>query len=130
MPLWLASCHNRSDVKIESLRSITPSLLPPFAGLSNSASAIKPLGLVELGCGVKLPNSSCPLSILPLPFLSRAKNASSEFIAVHAIGSAKPLELRSKLVPCCGSVKSNPLPEMSMRMGLELQTHMHHILLQ
>jgi hypothetical protein len=35
-----------------------PSPLPPFSGLSNSAKARKPLGVCELGCGVKLPNSS------------------------------------------------------------------------
>lgn len=47
--------------------SIIPSPLPPFSGLSNSASARYPCGAAEGACAVKLPKSSLPLSMRPLP---------------------------------------------------------------
>jgi hypothetical protein len=75
---------------IASLAFILPSPLPRLTGLSNSARARNPLGLAEGGCGVKLPNSSRPLSIVPLPFLSRARKASSEPRAVQPRCSALP----------------------------------------
>jgi len=40
--------------------------------------AMKPLSEAETGCGVLLPKSSVPLSICPLLFLSKTRNASSE----------------------------------------------------
>src|ERR1043165_1039502 len=99
---------------------MTPSPLPPFSGLSYSASARKPLRPTPrggCGCGEKLPKSSAPLSIDPLPLRSSASHASSEAIAVHAVFSATVSSLTSKLTPPCGSVKENPLPETSIRIG-------------
>ena len=72
--------------KTASRLSITPSPLPPLAGRSKTASARKPLGSSPAGgagCGVKLPNNSCPLSIAPLPLRSKASHASSAPAAVQ-----------------------------------------------
>src|SRR6266404_1161850 len=101
--------------------SIMPSPLPPFAGLSNSASAAKPFRLFDRGCGVKLPNSSRPLSTVPFPFLCSTRKASSEPAAVQSSRSVVPLVLMSKLTPRTASVRLNPLPSTSMRMGLSQQ---------
>jgi len=61
---------------------------------------------------------SRPLSITPLLFLSRAKNASSDSAAVHDRRSLTPSSLRSKLTPCLASVSLKPLPDTSTKTGL------------
>src|SRR5437660_12805793 len=121
MPLWFVSCHNRSCENIASRLSMTPSPLPPFSGLSYSASARNPFGVEDGGCGVKLPNNSAPLSMVPLLFLSSTRKASSEPPAVQASLSLAPFELRSKLTPPAASVKTKPLPATSIRIGLPAQ---------
>lgn len=100
-----------------SLLLISPSLLPPLSCLSYSASARKPLGFQEADCGVKLPNSSFPFSIVPLPLRSNASHESSEYAVVHETPSGIPLLLRSKRTPPGLPVKRMPLPAMSIRMG-------------
>src|SRR5215217_8028237 len=98
-----------------------PSPFPPFCGLSCSARARKPLRKTPgggAGWGLKLPNNSPPLSIVPFPFRSSTRNASSDPDAVHAVVSPTPSLSRSKLTPEAGSVRSNPLPVTSMRIGL------------
>src|SRR5437870_3353111 len=101
--------------------SVIPSPLPPFSGLSNSASAAKPFRLFDRGCGVKLPNNSRPLSTVPFPLRSSTRKASSEPAAVQARRSAVPLLLMSKLTPRAASVRLNSLPRISMSIGLSQQ---------
>jgi hypothetical protein len=90
MPLWLVSCQRRSDENIASALPILPLSFPPLAGLSYSAKAKNPFFSEEGGCGVTEPNSSAPLSIVPFPFLSRTKKASSEPAEVQEICSWIP----------------------------------------
>src|SRR6266404_9744586 len=121
MPLWLVSCQRRNEEKMASRRSIIPSPLPPFAGLSYSARARKPFLISPLGgggCGAALPNNSVALSIVPLPFLSSTSHASSVFVAVHAVRIIVPLP-SSKLTPLTASVRSKPLPWTSIRIGVQ-----------
>jgi hypothetical protein len=120
MPLWLTSCHKRRDAKIKSRLVILPSLFPPFAVLSYSASARNPFFSCPSGgegCGVKFPNSSVPLSIEPLPLRSKANHASSELVEVHAKRRGVPLPTRSKTTPFSELVRLNPLPFTSTRIG-------------
>ena len=70
-----------------SRRSTTPSLLPPCSGSSQTPRAVKPLRSVRDGWGVKFPNSSRPLSTVPLPLRSSTRKTSSEPGAVQAIFS-------------------------------------------
>jgi hypothetical protein len=115
------SCHNLSEANMASCLSITSSPFPPFGDLSNSARAIKPLGLTfggGAGCGVKFPNNSAPLSIVPLPLRSSARKASSDPDAVHDKCSAVPLLSRSKSTPPGTLVRLNPSPKMSTRTGV------------
>src|SRR5438477_9862620 len=125
MPLWFVSCHSRRLKKIASRRSITPSPLPPFSGLSYSASARNPLRPTPEGggggCAVKLPNSSVPLSITPLPLRSSASQASSEFTDVHETRSLRPSPLRSNITPPAASVRLKPSPLMSTSTGIPFQ---------
>src|SRR2546423_2175333 len=129
-PLWSVTCHSRKEEKMLSPLLIIPSPLPPRSGLSYSASAMNPLRSMPAGgsgCGVKLPNNSWPLSTTPLPLRSKASQASSEPVAVHDNFSLKPSLLRSKFTPPAPSVRSIPLPRMSITMGLvglaHLQVH-------
>src|SRR5205085_8911822 len=127
MPLWFVSCQRRNEAKIPSRGPIQPSPLPPFTGLSYSANARKPFGVAEGGCGVKLPNNSVPLSIVPLPLRSKASQASSESAAVHAHLSDVPSLSRSNATPLEPSVRSKPLPAISSRIGLPLQIYLQVI---
>ena len=111
-------CHKRSLEKSASRLSITPSPFPPSLGESSSARARKPFGCPDGSWDVKLPNSSLPLSIVPFPFRSNARNASSDLGAVQAVRSVVPSLLRSNSTPPLGSVRSNPLPSISIRTGL------------
>ena len=81
-----------------------PSPFPPFSGLSYTARARKPFGSLEGGCSVTLPKSSAPLSILPFPFLSRARKAFVEPGAVQLTGDRTPgvqtLVLHAPCVVC------------------------------
>src|SRR5215207_249730 len=99
---------------------MTPSPLPPFCALSYSARARKPLREMPVagsGCGVKLPNSSLPLSIVPLPLRSSTRNASSEASDVHASCSFSPSLSKSKLTPPSVSVSRKPFPRTSISIG-------------
>src|SRR5215216_31982 len=99
---------------------INPSLFPPFTLLSYSASARKPFAsspVGGVGCGVKLPNNSRPLSTVPLPLRSKANHASSDPEAVHDQALGMPLPSKSKLTPPFLSVRLNPLPIISTRIG-------------
>src|SRR5258705_12116753 len=116
-PLWLIFCHSRRFWKIASFLLITPSLLPPFSALSNSASAKNPFFLCTFGCGVRSPNNSWPLSIVPLPLRSSANQASSVLPAVHDNRSRVPLPFRSKRTPWLTAVIANPSPLTSIRIG-------------
>src|SRR5262249_15754272 len=121
MPLWFLSCHRRSLEKTESLLSIRLSPFPPFAGLSNSASARNPFFNFPaggIGCGVTLPNNSAPLSILPLPLRSNASQASTDPGAVHENRLLTPKLDKSNSTPPDASVKLNPLPAISIRIGV------------
>jgi hypothetical protein len=75
---------------MESDDVINPSPFPPLTALSNSARAKKPFFSLDAGCGVKLPKSSEPLSIVPLPFRSNASQAWSDPDLVHEILSLTP----------------------------------------
>src|SRR6185369_463055 len=121
IPLWLASCHKRNDEKITSLLSIVRSPLPPFTGSSKSASAKKPLGLGDAGCGVAFPNSSLPPSIVPFPLRSKASQESSEPALVQESLSLIPSLFRSKLTPPAAPVRLNPSPFTSITMGVAPQ---------
>src|SRR5262245_46382020 len=105
-----------------SLESIRPSPFPPFAGLSNSARARKPFLATPciVGCGLRLPNNSIPLSMIPLPLRSKASQASSEPADVQARRSATPLASKSKLTPPAALVRSNPLPNTSNKIGVSV----------
>src|SRR5690242_12036711 len=85
IPLWFVSCQSLRLEKIASRLSITPSPLPPFSGLSNSASARNPLGSDDGTCGLKLPNNSVPLSIVPLLLRSSTSQAFVEPGAVQEV---------------------------------------------
>src|SRR2546425_4606706 len=116
------SCHRRNLEKMASRLSMIPSPLPPYSGLSYWANARNPFLSVPgggLGCGVKLPNISVPLSILPLPVRSRTSHASPDPGDDHANLSAEPSPSRSKFTPSARLVKSNPLPATSIRIGEE-----------
>jgi hypothetical protein len=54
---------------------------------------------------------------VPLPFLSSASHASSEFAAVQDNRSGVPSELRSKETPAPLAVKLKPLPATSTTIG-------------
>src|SRR5205085_9241924 len=97
--------------------SITPSLFPPFACLSYSASARKPFGSDDNGCGVTVPNNSVASSIKPLPLRSSTSQASSESSVVQEIRLLRPLATISKSTPLRPLVKLMPLPCTSMTMG-------------
>src|SRR5258705_10816410 len=126
MPLWFVSCHRRSDEKIASRWSTTSSPFPPFSVLSYSVRARKPFFSSPAGgpgCGVKLPKSSCPLSIVPLPLRSKVSQASSEPEAVQERPSGVPSLFMSNSTPAVRSVKLNPLPNTSMTIGEEFPSH-------
>src|SRR5882724_57071 len=121
IPLWFVSCHKRSEPNTESLVVICPSLSPPFSVLSYSARARKPFFSSPAGgsgCGVKLPNTSAPLSMTPLPFRSSVSQASSLPAAVQDRCSAVPSTLRSKFTPPALSVNEKPSPFTSISTGL------------
>lgn len=71
--------------------------------------------LPESQCG--LPNSSAPLLITPSPSRSRTSQASSLPAVVHDSLSGVLSPLKSKDTPPALSVRSNPSPETSTRMG-------------
>src|SRR2546423_1468220 len=96
---------------------MNPSSLPPFVGLSYSARARKPFVSEVADCGVKLPNNSVPLSIVPLPFRSSTSQASSELALVQDRCSSFRSLLRSKLTPPVASVKSKLWPPTLIRIG-------------
>src|SRR5260370_32445341 len=112
------SGHRRRMEKMVSSLPITPSPLPPFSGLSNSARARNPFLLGAGGCCVKSPNNSTPLSIMPLPLRSSASQASSELAAVQPNLSLVPFPFRSKSTPPTVPVIAKPSPLTSIRMGL------------
>jgi hypothetical protein len=129
IPLWFRSCHSRRFENTASLLSMSPSPLPPFSGLSYSARARNPFHFWPwggFGCGVKLPNSSVPLSMMPFAFRSRASHASSEPKAVQETRSAFPSLSRSKFTPPDASVRLKPFPEMSMVIGVGSSIQAHH----
>src|SRR5437762_31863 len=109
---------------------MTLSPLPPFTGLSYLASARKPFGVEVGGCGVKLPNNSTPLSIIPFPLRSRTSQASSAAAVVQPRLSLVPSELRSKPTPFAALVSEKPSPLTSIIIGLSPPppvslTHLH-----
>src|SRR6266481_9452532 len=106
-----------------SFWSITPSPLPPFAGLSYSARARNPFGVAEGGCGVTSPNNSRPFSINPLPSRSSASHASSAPDKVQARLSAAPSPSRSKFTPSAAFVNEKPSPKTSTIIGLTAGSH-------
>src|SRR5260370_13021500 len=121
MLLGFVFAESRSEEKRVSRLSITRSLLPPLSGLSYSASARKPFLNSPgggAGWGVKLPNNSPPLSIMPLPLRSRASHASSAAAAVHDKFSLTPSLSRSNRTPPLASVRSNPFPKTSSKIGV------------
>jgi hypothetical protein len=77
----------------------------------------KPLGFGEACCGVKLPNSSDPLSTRPFPFRSRTRNAFVDPIAVHATCTGVPSAKISNTTPFAASVSKKPDPSMSTIIG-------------
>src|SRR6266404_5402734 len=80
------SCHRRNLAKIASQLSMIPSPLPPYSGLSYWANARNPFLSISGGgggCGVKLPKSSVPLSIVLFPLPSTSIR----------IGEEQPVEL-------------------------------------
>ena len=80
MPSWLRSRHRRRLAYWLSLALTMPSALPPLAILSRSANASKPLvAVVPSLLRVASPNSSRPLSMVPLPLRSSTRKASSGF---------------------------------------------------
>src|SRR5919106_3799571 len=100
---------------------MTPSPLPALDGLSYSARVWKPLVRCPAGgadCGVAFPNSSAPLSIVPLPLRSSTRNASSDPAAVHAVASGLPSASKSKLTPLVASVRLKPFPSKSINTGV------------
>src|ERR1035438_8808054 len=105
--------------------SITPSPLPPFSGRSKTASALYPLGSSLFGWSVKLPKSSFPLSITPLPLRSSAKKALPSPPVVHDKRSGLPLPLMSKRTPSSVLVKWNPFPLASIMIGLHAPGGQH-----
>jgi hypothetical protein len=76
------------------------------------------------------------LSIAPLPLRSIASHASSDPAEVQDRRSAIPSGFRSKLTPSVASVKSNPLPNTSITMGVpehspdDIHTQQHSSKLQ
>ena len=66
---------------------------------------------------VKLPNNSCPVSIVPLPLRSRTSQASSELGVVQATRKGEPFARMSKSTPPAASVSLKPLPETSIKTG-------------
>jgi hypothetical protein len=60
-----------------SADELARSLVAAFGQVSAANAGSTPFAAVD--CGVKLPNNSFPLSILPLLFVSSAKKASSLF---------------------------------------------------
>src|SRR5205807_1076802 len=132
MPLWFKSCQRRNEEKMASVLSITPSALPPFSIWSYTARARKPLRACPAGgtgCAVKFPKSSVPLSIMPFPFRSNTRNASSVTLDVQETCSELPSPLRSKFTPFAKSVKEKPSPLTSIKIGLSL-THLQVALSQ
>lgn len=118
IPLWLRSNHNRNDGYIVSSALISPSLFPPFWGLSSSASARKPLGFEDIGWEVKFPNNSPPSSMVPLLLRSKQSQASSERASVQASFSLIPSRFKSKFTPLFPLVRSKPFPAVSKIKGL------------
>src|SRR6478672_10503031 len=96
---------------------MSPSLLPPFAALSNSARARNPFLLLADGCAVKSPNNSEPLSIAPLPLRSSASQASSAPALVQPKRSRVPLPFKSKSTPSLTPVSVMPSPLISSTTG-------------
>src|SRR5687768_12726293 len=78
---------------------------------------MKPFFSLDCGWDVKLPNSSEPSSIMPLPFRSNASQASSVPEDVHEILSLTPSGLRSKFTPPTASVTLKPFPKTSINTG-------------
>src|SRR5438876_5835056 len=106
---------------------MTPSPLPPFHDLSYRASARNPFRVAPAGAegwGLVLPNTSLPLSIVPLPLRSKTNQASSEPAAVQESLSFVPSLFKSKFTPPVASVRSNPLPATSMTIGVS-GSHRH-----
>src|SRR5712664_3730495 len=120
MPSWLVSIHKRNDANMASRESMMPSPFPPFLGSSNTASAAKPFGVVEGGCGVKLPNSCLPFWTSPSA-PGRARNALFEPEAVQPIWIAVPVPAMSKRTPLAALVRWNPFPLTSRIIGLPPQ---------
>src|ERR1051325_6706805 len=63
--------------------------------------------------------------MVPFPSRSSARKASSDMTIVHAMRSATPSPLRSKLTPRAASVSLNPLPSVSTNIGDPCCTHEH-----
>ena len=105
----------RIKTEFQQLRQFAENL--PIKTDSNS-TARKPFGLAERGCGVTAPNSSLPLSIRPLPFLSNAKNASSELASVQENLYGLPVASGSNITPLLALVRLNPFPAMSTMIGV------------
>ena len=114
-PLLLASCHTLRLENSLSLKSIRPSVL-----LSKSANASKPLNAKKPSDFVVLsPNSSLPLSIKSLPFLSNTNRPSSG--PIHPVPIFVPSLLWSKTIPSSEEIVSTPSPSRSRARGSRLK---------
>src|SRR5213080_1194650 len=120
MPSWFVSIHKRNEEKTASRESMMPSPLPPLFESSYTARAAKPLGVLEAGCGVKLPNNCLPLWTKPSP-PGKTKKALLEFAAVQPICTGWFVPEMSNNTPPAAVVRLKPFPLTSMTTGEVLQ---------
>ena len=111
IPLLFASTHT-----LRSPNTASSSLITPSSFSSSSLSASKPEDdLLPFAMITLSPKSSLPLSIILLPFLSRARKPSSP--VVQEVFSAVPLLSRSKYTPLSAPLSFMPLSPRSMISG-------------